>query len=380
MKYTGQTLPKHFRRYGCVLATSACLSLVLFFGLRIARAEDESPAGVKPNGTNLMHKSEELAKSLIRKLSEIPVGNATSLSLLYDVHMDVGWSVKMKMDAALEMRKDQSSYIATFSLSEPTGENLWSKFALSIFGKHTLQYKEMMQSVETRLEEKLRLKNGRFLTEEFREILSAAKSYKNQSGIRVYFDHTDRLVKFWEDQTEAEFSKSIKYTDQVGPMTGFFNFLFFENPRTDLTIINALKRVEDVEAGGVFSRREKKVDFVFGSELVRLHPNNTGRHMEYANAISFRTDNFLDIIHGKNIYFNLLHSDTHNLKIPYAIQLDGIISKTKKRKRELKIIQLMKRKPDSRAYEEELEAIQAMDDLAAKDVVVLLRGFKVDHK
>lgn len=102
--------------------------------------------------------------------------------------------------------------------------------------------------------------------------------------------------------------------------------------------------------------------------------------MEYTNAISFQTDNFLDIIYGKNIYFNLLHNDTHNLKIPYAIQLDGIISKTKKRKKELRIKQLMRRKPDSRAYEEELEAIQAMDDLAAKDVMVLLRGVKVDHE
>ena len=380
MKYTKQTPLKHLKKYGCVLATSVFLSLPLFFGPWIARAEAGSPPEVKPNGPNLMHSSKELAKSLIRKLSENPVGKTSLLGLLYDVHMDVGWGVKVKMSATLEMKKNQSSYIAAFSLSEPTGDDLWSKFALSVFGKHTSEYKEMMMSVETRLEEEFRLKNNRFLTEEFREILPTVKTYENQSGIRICFDYIEDLVKFWEDQTKAEFSKSIKYTDQVGPMTGFLNFLFFEKPQTDLNIINALKKVEDVETSGVFFTREKKVSFVFGSELVRLHPNNTGRHMEYTNAISFQTDNFLDIIYGKNIYFNLLRNDTHNLKIPYAIQLDGIISKTKKRKKELRIKQLMRRKPDSRAYEEELEAIQAMDDLAAKDVMVLLRGVKVDHE
>lgn len=378
MKYTRQTTVHHERNSGRLFLICACLSLLLCFDAGAANAESAASNADKRNGPTLRADSRELAKTFIRDLTEIPVHDIGALTLLYDVHMDVGWNVKVKMNATLEMKKGGSGYVAIFRLSEPVGGNLWSRFALSIFGEHTSQYKEMMRSVETRLEERFHLKDGRFLTEELKEILPATKKYENQSGIRVHFEYDAKSIRFWEDQTTAEFNQSLEYTSQVGPMTGFFNFLFFEKPQTDLNIINALKRVEDPEAAGAASSQEKKVRFVFSSERVTLHRNHTGRHEEYANAVSFQTDNFLDIIYGKNIYFDLLHDHTHNLKVPYAIHLDGIISKTKRRKKELRIEQLMRRRRDSRAYEEELEAIQAMDDLAARNVAVLLSGVNVD--
>ena len=382
MKHPKQTAPWRMRKHGCLHATvtMTCFALLLFFGPRLVRAEADAPNDVKLNTPGRSIDSRKSAKSLLRKLTEAPVPTIRFLSLRYDVHMDVGWSVQVKIDATLEMRNDKGGYIATFSLSEPVGEDLWSRFALSIFGQHTSQYKEMMRSVETRLEEKFHLKEGRFLTQELKEILPAVKQYENQSGIRVRFDYVENSIQFWEDQTKTEFDQTLKYTGQVGPMTGFFNFIFFEKPHTDLKITNALKRVEEVETSGGFASREKKVSVVFSSELVKLHPNNTGRHMAYPNAVSFETDNFLDIIHGRNIYFELLHDSTHNLKIPYAVQLDGIISKTKRRKKEHRIKHLTRMNPGSRAYEEELEAIQEMDELAAKDVIVLLRGATLRHE
>ena len=321
-----------------------------------------------------------VANSLLKVLSGHPADRITSLKLVYDVHMDVGWKVKLKMSAILEMKKDRNGYISIFSLTEPIGDDFWSKFALSVFGKHTLKYKEMIKSVETRLQERYRLENKRFVTEELKEILPRVKKYENQSGIRVYFDHAEDLVKFWEDQTQAEFSKSMKYTTQVGPMAGFFNFVLFEKPETNLNIINALKQVEEVSAaGGVLSKR-KKVAFLFGAETVKLGANTTGKHMDYPHTIYFERESYLDIIYGKNIYYKLVNDSSSKIKIPYAIHLDGIISKTKKRRRELRLKQLMIRHPDSRAYEEEMEAINAMDELAARNVNVLLREAKVVHE
>jgi hypothetical protein len=319
----------------------------------------------------------DVATSLLKALSERPSANIKSLKLLYDVYMVAEWKVKTKMSATLETEKDNEHYIATFSLTEPVGEDLWSKFALFVYGKHTQEYKEMMKSIKTRLKERYRLKNRRFLTEELKEILPKEKSYTNQSAIRVYFDYTKNLIMFWEDQTKADYSKSIKYTNQVGPMAGFFNFVLFEKPKTDLNIINALKQIENFGTSAKTAPGRKKVQYLFGAEVVRLRDNNTGRHIEYPNAIYFQSDSYLDIIQGKNIYYKLIHNGRSNVKIPYSIHLDGIISKTKKRKKEQALKQLVKRNLDSRAYEQELELIETMSELAARNVKVSLREAKV---
>lgn len=365
-----------FLKYSCIIAASANLLLPLS-DLSIARAEVSDIHDVTTAKELIEKNSKAVATSFLRALSEHPAKNIKSLELLYDVHMDVAWQVKTKMNVAFEMKKDKDHYTSIFSLTEPVGENLWSKFALFIYGKHTQEYKEMIKSIETRLQERYRLKNKKFMTDELKEILPKKESYKNQSGIRVYFDYTENLIKFWEDQTKADFSKSIKYTNQVGPMAGFFNFVLFEKPETDLNIINALKQVEELGTSARTSPGRKKVSFLFGAELVKLQDNTTGKHNEYPNAIYFQGDSYLDIIYGKNIYYKLLHNISSNVKIPYSIYLDGIISKTKQRNKEQALKQLAKRDPYSRAYEQELEAFETMDELAAKDVKVYLHETKV---
>ena len=215
------------------------------------------------------------------------------------------------------------------------------------------------------------------MTDELKEILPKKEKYKNQSAIRVYFDYTENLVKFWEDQTNANFSKSIKYTNEVGPMAGFFNFVLFEKPETNLNIINALKQVQDLGTLSRPSSGRKKVSFLFGAELVKLQDNTTGKHNEYPNAIYFQGNSYLDIIRGKNIYFKLRHNNNSNVKIPYSIYLDGIISKTKQRNKEQALKRLSKMDSTSRRYEQELESIETMDELAAKNVNVYLHETKV---
>jgi hypothetical protein len=365
-----------FLKYACIIAASANLLLPLS-NLSIARAEVSDIHDVTTDKVLIEKNSKAVATSLLRALSEHPANNIKSLKLLYDVHMDVAWNVKTKMSGTLEMKKDKDRYIATFSLTEPVGEDLWSKFALFIYGKHTQEYKEMIKSIETRLHERYRLKNKRFMTDELKEILPKKERFKNQSGIRVYFDYTENLIKFWEDQTKADFSKSIKYTNQVGPMAGFFNFVLFEKPETDLNIINALRQVEVLSTSARTSPGRKKVSFLFGAELVKLQDNTTGKHNEYPNAIYFQGHSYLDIIYGKNIYYKRLHNINRNVKIPYSIFLDGIISKTKQRNKEQAQKQLAKMDPGSRAYEQELETVETMDELAAKNVNVYLHETKV---
>ncbi len=68
------------------------------------------------------------------------------------------------------------------------------------------------------------------------------------------------------------------------------------------------------------------------------------------------------------------------MKIPYAIHLDGIISKTKKRKRDRRLKKLMDSHLDARATETELKAIEAMGNLAAKNVKVYLREVKAVYE
>ncbi len=314
-----------------------------------------------------------IARLFLKRLADNPTGKIDYIRLSYDVHMDLEAYVQAEMLTTLEMKKQKKDYLSIFSLKEPVGKNLWSKFALFVYGKHTAEYKEMMKTVETSIQERFRPENGRFVTEEFREILPGVKLYENQTGIRVYFDYKEKLVKFWEDQTRQTFSRFMPYSNQLGPLTAFFNFLLFLPTRVEITVINAIKQVEDISPSGELLADNKIVHFLFGSQVVRLHENNTGDHTEYSSAIFFEGKNYLDIIYGKNIFFELAHSTTGKAKVPYAIYLDGIISKSKKRKLERKLRRLVETPQRAQELEKEREA----ETLAAKNVKIYLTGADV---
>jgi hypothetical protein len=315
----------------------------------------------------------EVGEQFLEMLSVKPFEDIKNIRLSYEVHMDLQALVKTKMVGTLEMRKEGESYLSIFSLKEPVGKDLWSKFALFVYGKHTAEYKEMMKAVETRVHEKFRFQNGKFVTEEFREILPDVKVYENQTGIRVYFDYTKNLVKFWEDQSKKAFTKAIPYSNQYGPLTAFFNYLLFDPAKVEFFVINAMKQVEDVDPSGEPLPDKKIVNFLFESQVVRMKHNNTGRYPEYNSAIYFEGENYLDIIYGKNIFLELAYATIGRAKVPYEIHLDGIISKSRKRKLDLKLKQLM----DNPEAAQELERELGEEVLAAKNVKVSLTAADV---
>lgn len=318
-------------------------------------------------------KPRKIAVLFLEKLVGRSIPKLVNIKITYDVHMDLEGFVKATMVATLELKKEKDTYLSIFSLKKPVGKNLWSRFALFVYGRHTDEYKEMIKTIETRIHERLLYQNGRFITDEFREVLPNVKVYDNQTGIRVYFDYKEGLIKFWEDQTKKSWSRSIPYSNQFGPLTTFFNYLLFDPPNVQISIINALKQVADIDPSGELSPDRKTVNFIFESQVVKLQRNKTGNHTEYSSAIYLEGKNYLDIIYGKNIFFELLRTTAGKSKIPYAIFLDGIISKSKKRAREVKLRRLM----DNPEGNQELEREPEEEILAAKNVNIYLSNAEV---
>jgi len=351
--------------------SSVCSAL--FFLLMVFQTPVSIEAETAETSSPQWDKSRQVGEQFLKILSVTSFEGAKSIKLSYDVHMDLQAFVKARMVTTLEMRKEGKNYLSIFSLEEPVGKDLWSKFALFIYGKRTDEYKEMMKAVEMRIHERFHFQNGKFVTEEFREILPDVKDYENQTGIRVYFDHEENLVKFWEDQSKKVFTKSIPYSNQCGPLTAFFNYLLFDPPKVEFSVINAMKQVEDVDPEGEPLPDKKIVKFLFESQVVRMKHNDTGRYPEYNSAIYLESENYLNVIYGKNIFYELSHATIGRVKIPYEIHLDGIISNSRKRKLDLKLKQLT----DNPEAAHEL--VREMEDevLAAKNVKVSLTAADV---
>jgi hypothetical protein len=347
--------------------------VALFFLLMVFQTSVSVGAETAETLSPHWDKPKQVGEQFLKRLSVKSFKDAKSIRLSYDVHMDLQAFVKARMVATLEMRKEGGNYLSIFSLKEPVGKDLWSKFALFIYGKRTAEYKEMMQAVEMRIHERFHFQNEKFVTEEFREILPDVKDYENQTGIRVYFDYKENLIKFWGDQSKKVFTKSIPYSNQIGPLTAFFNYLLFEPAKVEFSVINAMKQVEDVDPSGEPLPDKKIVKFLFESQVVRMNQNDTGRYPEYNSAIYLESENYLDIIYGKNIFYELSHATVGRVKIPYVLHLDGIISNSRKRKLDLRLKQLM----DNPEAAQELEREMEDEVLAAKDVKVSLTAADV---
>ncbi|UCD32995.1 MAG: hypothetical protein JSV38_03725, partial [Desulfobacterales bacterium] len=197
----------------------------------------------------------------------------------------------------------------------------------------------------------------------------------NQTAIKVCFNYDEALIKFWEDKKQERFSKSMKYADQVGPLTGFFNYLFFDKRCTRIRILNVLKQVEDSITSESGSGK-KMVRYLFESEVVYLGFNNTDQHAEYLMSAYLEKGNLLDIIYGENIYYQLALDAESNIKVPYAARTEGIISRPKKRN---KLKKLREKYPDREISEKDIFA-KADDVLAAWNVRVYLINFNVKKK
>ena len=353
------------------------MMLLMLFTPSLIKAQNNKGRKIESNQDLRRQNAKVIADSFINNMIDKPIEKIRSIRLTYAVHMDLEGFVKVKMMTTLEMIKEKDFYLSVFSLKEPIGKNTWSKFMLYVFGKHTADYKEMMKTIATQIHERFRLKERRFITEEFREIVPEVKVYQNQTGIKVYFDYNENLIKFWEYQTNKTFSKSMSLTNQVGPLTAFFNFLLFKPEEVEMVIVNAIKQIENSKYL-VDSLRDKiNIHFLFDSQTVRLQKNNTGLHTDYDHAIYFEGENYLDIIYGKNIFYEILCHTDRNIKIPYAIFLEGIISKAKKREME-EIRKRQKISPlEAETADEATRYAGLTDPLAAKDVEIYLTEAKV---
>ena len=157
----------------------------LFFLLMVFQTSVSVKAGATETSSSQWDKSRQVGEQFLKILAVKSFEDAKSIKLSYDVHIDLQAFVKARMVVTLEMIKEGGNYLSIFSLEEPVGKDLWSKFALFIYGKRTAEYKEMMKAVEMRIHERFRFQNEKFVTEEFREILPDVKDYENQTGIRV---------------------------------------------------------------------------------------------------------------------------------------------------------------------------------------------------
>jgi len=315
------------------------------------------------------------AETFLGVISQYPLDRLQSIYIMYDVHLKVAWNIRMKVSATIWMQQKAGGFISSFNLTEPEGVNGWSWLMLALFGKHTQEYKDMIRGIEVKLFERFHPEGGRFRTDVLEEILPEKRDYANQTAIKVQFEYRDNVIQFWEDKFQESFTKTLPYTGQIGPLTAFFNYLFSDPPETEMDMINVLKQVEDDDSAQT-SAGKKLVRYLFESLTTRFGLNTTGKHRAYRMMVTLGRGNFLDIVFGDYLYYQLAHDIEHNLKIPYAAHAEGIISKSKKRK---KIKQLKKKYPHRKSFEKEL--LNEVDDiLAAKNIKVYLTGFDVSLK
>jgi hypothetical protein len=316
-------------------------------------------------------RAEKKANQFITNISNDTFRSIKSLTLLYEVHMMADLYVKLKMNAALKFIQKGNNYFSTFSLTEPKGEAGWSWLVFNLFGKHTAEYKEMIKNIEIRLIETIHLWENRLYTDTLEEIQSKTSENAGQPAMKIDFDYDEMLIKFWGDKSVSMYDKAIKYINQIAPLTAFFNYLFFDSYQTNIHLINALKQVENKLNKS--SRDPKIPSFLFKSQLVKIGRNITGDSPEFPMALHLEKGNFLDVIYGNYIFYKLAHNKTSNIKVPYSAQIEGIISKRRKRE---KLRELKKRYPHKTSFEKELRD-EYKDILASTNLKVYLSEFEI---
>jgi hypothetical protein len=317
-------------------------------------------------------KGKQVAKSFLKKLSQIPLDQIKGISLVYDIRLDCQWGVKIKMLASVKMKGVKNKYISTFKLTEPSGANLWGKFALFIYGRHTKEFKKLVEGIESTMDEIFHLEGGRFMTDELTEILPKRKRHKSRKGFKVFFDYNENRIKFWKERTQKDLTASEDYTGQVGPLTAYFNYLFYYQPEAEVSIINQ-QQCPNTSPGEEKHLKSGSDGICFNSQILKLKKNNTRKLVQYANMVCFGSNDFFDIVYGKNIYYNFSQKTSMNLKAPYAAFLDGIINKSKKREKAKRLEELQKQDISPELYRKKLQEIETMNILSAKNVRIQLK-------
>lgn len=319
----------------------------------------------------LEKRANKKANEFVTIMSNNRFRNIRSVTLLYEVHMMADLFVNLKMNAALKFEKKENNYYSTFSLTEPEGDGGWSWLVFNLFGRHTAEYKELMKNIEIRLIESIHLWENRLWTNRLEEIQSKTSENPSQPAMKIDFDYDEMLIKFWGDKSVSRYDKAIKYSNQIAPLTAFFNYIFFDTYITKINLVNALKQVETKVDNSSLSSNTP--NFLFTSQPVRIGKNITGEFPQFPMTLHIEKGNFLDVIYGDFIYYKLAYNKISNIKVPYFARIEGIISKKRKRN---KLEELKKRYPDKTSFDEELRN-EYKDILASTNVKVYLSEFDI---
>jgi hypothetical protein len=181
----------------------------------------------------------------------------------------------------------------------------------------------------------------------------------------------------WESKDLKDRFVSIEYNRQQGPLTAFFNYLLFEKPDTEFIGLNLQRQSKYIEYKKGRKSRNKRGSRPLVSQTIKVGRNVSGMHTEYPYAVFFMTENFFDIVYGKNVYYSLTLLPGTRLKVPDSAFVKGIINKPKFRKRGEMLKRLKKQNFSKKNLRKKLREIESMDILSAKNVMIKIDGSKV---
>jgi len=354
---------------------------VFIFGylcLSSAAAASEEARLTCSTQSNLHLENCRIAETFLRQLSKRPLEDIQSLTLNYHFLMEIDWKVRLKMSLLVELKKFRDDYHASFQLTEPVGDNLWGKFVMLIYGRHTEDYRKMIRGIKTRMLENFHLQNGNFVTDGMIEIYPGTKKKDRQRGFKILFNYKENRINFWKNRQKKDFTLSAGYKNQMGPLTAFFNYCLLGLDGKHIDIINLEQTKYPRASDGATVEKRVTLD-PFPSQTLTLKRNGTNNHTEYTDIADLGCEDFFDVVYGPHVYFNYVHLHEAGFKAPYTTFFEGIIDKKKKKARTRKIQALQQSNLDDETYARRLAKIKAMEIRAAKNIVGKLIGATVEY-
>ncbi|MFH1210455.1 MAG: hypothetical protein V1645_00930 [archaeon] len=285
--------------------------------------------------------AQDFISSIPNELSEIE-----KVALSYDVYMRCKHGIVLKATTKLSMQRNGNEYQATVGITEPEPQTDWSWLLMTFIGKNTREYKDLVRAT------KLRISETFFLDKTYKTKVFKQEMLQNDSEsktIKVEFDYKNREARLFKD--EGDDIPKIPLDCQTGPMTGYFNLLFFPKTRR-MTIIKPQRQVNG-----------DGVEYVFRNEDVHFTKDN------FTYRPVFNKGSLFEAIEGGVAYDTIENDRT---LVPYIIRIDSVISKKRRNNQERKIRELDMMEPRPSDYEDTRKRILAEDVHAARDVRAFL--------
>jgi hypothetical protein len=293
---------------------------------------------------------EEIAKNEATRFSEsLPKDKSAieRLILTYEIHLRK-LGIEWRATADLLMQKRGGQYQAILQ-TKPQG--LLTQLTFAAIG-HVMP--EVLRSIKMNISETFSL-DQMYKTHLFeQEVIDSTSG--DRSALRVRFDYNDQMIRFWKN-AQCEAHVEMPYTCQTGPITGFFNYIFFHPAETQLTLIKPTKQ----------KNAKHEWDYEFRNEIAEM------RKADEHYRVIFDNGNFLDMIEG-NVKYHLNGGGTN---VPFFIGVDGITNLKNRQKRARVLQELLSQNLPQQEYEEKRNEIMARDYAVARKIRVYLTSTKV---